>query len=167
MEGAMRKAHYTVSGKDVQEHAESLIRKHLGLGNHSKKCNSGILLKVLFAATARLTSIFAACLHLKDAPSCETIRKALLATLPDYAELQRGVNRALAGDIPKTLRRKKQRIAIDLHLRPYYGKPHKTPRKSIVRKPRTAPTTFTPMPARMSCAKGNATRLRSRPSNAA
>src|SRR3989442_52054 len=28
MEGAMRKAHYTVTGKDVQEHAESLIHKH-------------------------------------------------------------------------------------------------------------------------------------------
>jgi hypothetical protein len=52
MEGAMRKAHYTVRGKDVQEHAESLIQKHLGLSDHSKKCNSSILLQVLFAATA-------------------------------------------------------------------------------------------------------------------
>ena len=91
----MRKAHYTVRGKDVQEHAESLIQKHLGLSDHSKKCTSSILLQVLFAAAARLASIFAACGHLKEAPSCETIRQALLATLPDYAELQRGVNRAL------------------------------------------------------------------------
>lgn len=125
----MRKAHYTVSGKDVQEHAESLIQKHLGLSDHSKKCHSSILLQVLFAATARLTSIYAACLHLKDAPSCETIRKALLATLPEYAELERGLNRALAGDIPKALRRKKQRLAIDLHLKPYYGKPHEDPKE--------------------------------------
>src|ERR1035438_5006287 len=98
MEGAMRKAHYTVCGKDVQEHAASLLRKHLGLSDHSQKCGSSLLLQVLFAATARLTSIFAACLYLKEAPSCETIRKALLATLPDYAKLQRGVNRALAAD---------------------------------------------------------------------
>jgi hypothetical protein len=129
MEGAMRKANYTVNGKDVQEHAESLIQKHLGLSDHSKKCNSSILLKVLFAAAARLTSVFAACLHLKDAPSCETIRQALLGTLPEYGELQRGVNRALAGDIPKVLRRKKQRLAIDLHLVPYYGEPHKDPKE--------------------------------------
>ena len=87
----MRKAQYTVSGKDVQEHAEGLIQKHLGLSDFSKKCQASTLLQVLFAATARLTSIFAACLHLKDAPSCETLRKALLATLPEYAELQRGV----------------------------------------------------------------------------
>lgn len=121
----MRNTHCTVSGKEVQEHAASLIQKHVGLSSYSKKCNSSILLQIAFAATARLTSIFAACLHLKDAPSGETIRKALLATLPEYAELQRGVNRALAGDLPKALRRRKQRLAIDLHLRPYYGKPHK------------------------------------------
>lgn len=125
----MRKAHYTVRGRDVQEHAESLLQKHLGLSDYSKKCTSSILLQVLFAATARLTSIFAACLHLKDAPSCETIRQAVLATLPEYAKLQHAVNRALAGDLPKALRRKEQRLAIDLHLRPYYGKPHKDPKE--------------------------------------
>src|SRR5881227_1200708 len=124
-EGTMRRTHFTVSGKEVQGHAASLLQKHLGLSSYSKKCTSSTLLQVLFAATARLTSIFAACLHLKDAPSCETIRQELLDTLPEYAELQRGVNRALAGDLPKALRRKKQRLAIDLHLKPYYGQPHK------------------------------------------
>jgi hypothetical protein len=129
MEGAMRKAHYTVGGKDVQEHAESLLQKHLGLRDYSKKCKTSMLYNVLLAAAARLTSIYAACLHLKDAPSCETIRKALLSTLPEYAELQKGVNRALAGDLPKSLRKKKQRLAIDLHLTPYYGKPAKDPKE--------------------------------------
>jgi Transposase DDE domain len=123
----MRKALYTVSGKDVQEHAESLIHKHLGLSDYSKKCTSSLLVQVLFAAAARLTSVFAACLRLKEAPSCETIRKALLSTLPEDAELQRGVNRALVSDLPKALRRKKQRLAIDLHLQPYYGEPLKDP----------------------------------------
>jgi putative transposase len=129
MEGAMRKAHYTVRDKDVQEHAESLIQRHLGLPDFSKKCTARTLLQVVFVAAARLTSVFAACGHLKKAPSCETIRKALLATLPEYADLQRAVNRALAGDLPKALKRKEQRLAIDLHLRPYYGKPHKDPKE--------------------------------------
>ena len=119
----MRKAQFTVSGRDVQEHAEGLVRKHLRLPDHSKKCTSSVLLQVVFAAAARLTSIYAACLQLKNAPSSETIRLALLSTLPDYDRLQRGVNRALAGDLPKPLRKRKQRLAIDLHLRPYYGKP--------------------------------------------
>src|SRR6266852_4135409 len=120
MEGAMRKAHYTLTGKDVQEHAASLIQKHVGLTNFSKKCRAVDVLLVLFAAGAWLTSVYAACQRLRHAPSDETMRKALLATLPAYAELQKRVNRALVGDLPKALRRRKQRLAIDLHFVPYY-----------------------------------------------
>ena len=58
-----------------------------------------------------------------DAPSDETARKALLATLPDYAILQRQLNAALAGHLPKTLRKHLQRLAIDLTLIPYHGQP--------------------------------------------
>jgi Transposase DDE domain len=64
-----------------------------------------------------------ACQRLRDAPSDETARKALLATLPDYAELQRQLNDALAGHLPKTLRKHLQRLAIDLTLIPYHGQP--------------------------------------------
>jgi hypothetical protein len=126
MEGAMRKAQFRVTDKDVQEHTAALLQKHVGLKSTKEtkgKCTLAILTHVLCAAAARLTSIFAACTQMKDAPSSETVRAALLSTLPEYAKLQKGVNRALAGDIPKPLRERKQRIAIDLHLVPYYGKP--------------------------------------------
>src|SRR5437879_310505 len=63
------------------------------------------------------------CQHLAQTPSDETVRQALLATLPALAELQRRVNRALQGDLPKALRRRRQPIAIDLHLVPYHGQP--------------------------------------------
>jgi hypothetical protein len=46
-----------------------------------------------------------------------------LATLPDIVELQRRVNRALQGDLPKALRRRRQPLAVDLHLVPYHGLP--------------------------------------------
>jgi putative transposase len=117
----MRKAHYTVRDREVQRHATHLLLRHLNLKNFSVKCTADILLHVLFTAAARLTSIVAACLHLANAPSKETIRKALLASLPEYAKLQKALNRALAGDLPKPLRKRKQRLAIDLHLVPYYG----------------------------------------------
>jgi hypothetical protein len=129
MEGAMRKGHYTVTSKDVQGHATALIENSCGLKNLGGKCTVAVLLHVLFAAAARLASPFAACLHMKKAPSCETVRQALLATLPDYAKLQRGVNRALAGDLPKPLRQRKQRLAIDLHLTPYYGTAYADPKE--------------------------------------
>jgi hypothetical protein len=129
MEGAMRKAHYTVRDKEVQQHAASLLLRYLNLNDFSVKCTADILLHVLFTAASRLTSLVAACLHLKNAPSKETIRKALLASLPAYAKLQKALNRALAGDLPKPLRKRKQRIAIDLHLVPYYGEAWKDPKE--------------------------------------
>src|SRR5208337_1967640 len=52
-----------------------------------------------------------ACKTLRDAPSDEAARLALIATLPDFAELQRRLNAALAGNLPRTLRRSPQRMA--------------------------------------------------------
>lgn len=119
----MRRGHYTLTAQDVQEHATKLLQKHLKLADYSKRCPASCLLAVVFVAAARLTSLFAACQRLAHGPCGETVRKALLATLPAYAALQRAVNRALTGDLPKALRRRRQRLAIDLHLVPYYGEP--------------------------------------------
>src|ERR1700723_2176293 len=125
----MRKEQYTLTGRDVQEHAAGLLQCHLKLQDHSRKCTVAVLLHVLFAAAARLTSIFAACQRLKAAPSLQTILNTLLSTLPAYAELQRRVNRALAGDLPKALKRRPQRLAIDLTLIPYHGAPFVDPKE--------------------------------------
>jgi putative transposase len=81
----------------------------------------------LLAAAARITSLSDACQRLDEAPSDETARKALMATLPDYATLQRQLNAALAGHLPKMLRKRLQRLAIDLTLIPYHGKPFRDP----------------------------------------
>jgi hypothetical protein len=120
----MRHPYYTLHSREVQEHAAGLIDQHIGINDYSAKCTASTIFHVLFTAAAHLVSITAACLHLRHAPSRETMRLALLATLPDYAKLQQGVNRALAGDLPKTLRKSKQCLAIDLHLVPYYGEPY-------------------------------------------
>jgi transposase len=55
----------------------------------------------------------AACTRLDRLPSEETSRQALYACLPEFAELQRHLNRALAGRLPRALRRRRQRLAID------------------------------------------------------
>src|SRR4051812_10735180 len=117
----MRHSYYTLHSHEVQDHAAGLIDHHIGIADYSPKCSATTIFHVLFAAAASLISIVAACAHFRRAPSRETLRQALLATLPDYAQLQRGVNRALVGDLPKVLRQRKQRMAIDLHLVPSYG----------------------------------------------
>src|SRR3954470_10831445 len=118
----MRPPQYTVTAQDVQAHAAYLCQKHLGLRDHGPKCTASLLLTVLFYAAARLSSLAAACKALLRAPSYQASHDALLATLPDIHELQRRLNRALQGDLPRALRRRRQPIAIDLHLVPYHGR---------------------------------------------
>lgn len=117
----MHPPQYTVTPKDVQAHAAHLCQKHLRLRDHGPKCTAGVLLTVLFYAATRITSLTAACKALVNAPCYQAAHDALLATLPDINELQRRLNRALQGDLPKALRRRRQPLAIDLHLVPYHG----------------------------------------------
>jgi len=119
----MRQRQCTLSARRVQEHVVGLLERFLRLPDYSARCTAATVWVVLAAAAAKLTSIFAICQHLAHSPSDETLRQALLATLPEYAELQRRVNRALQGDLPKALRRRRQRLAIDLTLIPYHGLP--------------------------------------------
>jgi hypothetical protein len=117
----MTNPQYTLTPQHVQDHAAYLCHKHLRLRDHGPKCTAGLLLTVLFYAAARITSLAAACKALVRAPSYQAAHDALLATLPPLLELQRRINRALQGDLPKTLRRRRQPLAIDLHLIPYHG----------------------------------------------
>jgi hypothetical protein len=123
----MRQRQYTITAKDVQLHASHVFQQHLKLQDHGPKCTARTLLGLLFYAAARLISLAAACAALRDAPSDQAVREALLATLPDLHELQRRINRALAGDLPKALRRRRQPLAIDLVLIPYHGQPFLDP----------------------------------------
>jgi Transposase DDE domain len=119
----MRQSHYTLTPAAVRAHTQLLCQKHLRLADHGPKCTAGILWAVLLYAASRISSLAAACASLRDAPSDSACHDALLATLPELAELQRRVNRALQGDLPRCLRRRRQPLAIDLHLVPYHGQP--------------------------------------------
>jgi Transposase DDE domain len=119
----MRPPQYTITPRHVHAHATQLLQKHVRLRDHGPKCRAWMLWTVLFYAASRLTSLAAACATLRDAPSDTAAHDALLATLPQSAELQRRLNRALQGDLPKALRRRRQPLAIDLTLIPYHGQP--------------------------------------------
>jgi putative transposase len=122
-ERAMRHSHYTLTPAHVRLHAHTLCQQHLRLADHGPKCTAAMLWTVLFYAACRMTSLAAACASLLGAPSDSAVHDALLATLPDTHELQRRVNRALRGDLPRCLRRRRQPLAIDIHLVPYHGQP--------------------------------------------
>jgi len=119
----MRPRQYTITRRTVHVYAEHVCQRHIRLQAHGRQCKASILWALLFWAAARLSSLAAACRALRDAPSNTAARDALLATLPDIAELQRRLNRALQGDLPRVLRQRRQPLAIDLKLVPYHGQP--------------------------------------------
>ena len=118
----MRPPHHILDRKRAYRLAAEHLQEHLKFKDYKKKTSAQVLWSLLRAAAARITSLSDACQRLDDVPSDETARKALLATLPDYAALQRQLNAALAGHLPKALRRRLQVLAIDLTLIPYHGR---------------------------------------------
>lgn len=125
----MRSHHYILTPAQVQQHAREHLQAFIPLADFSDKCTATVLWTVLLAAAGTISSIFATCNRLCRAPSVETIRKALLATLPESDKLHRQINRALAGDLPKGLKRSARPVACDLHLTPYYGQPFADPKE--------------------------------------
>src|SRR3954463_14071479 len=119
----MRPQDHILDSHQVHRAAAEHLQVHLRFKDYKRKTPAPVLWSLLLAAAARITSLSDACLRLDDAPSDETARKALLATLPDYAALQGRLNAALAGHLPKTLRTHLQLLAIDLTLIPYHGQP--------------------------------------------
>jgi putative transposase len=92
--------------------------------DYGPKCTVKTLLQVLFYAAGHLCSVFAACNQLRTAPSDQAVRDALTALCPDPAPLEQRLNRLFAAQIPKGLRKRPQRVAIDLTWVPYHGQPH-------------------------------------------
>jgi Transposase DDE domain len=123
----MRHPQYTLTPAHVHAHVSARLQKHLRLADHGPRCQAHTLWAVLCYAASRVLSLAAACAALRDAPSDTAAHDALLATLPDYAQLQRRLNRALQGDLPHALRRHRQPLAADLVLVPYHGQPLHSP----------------------------------------
>src|SRR5512135_536658 len=102
----MRPPHRILYRKRVYRLAEQHLQAHLQFKGYKRKTSARTLWALLLAAAARITSLSDACGRHDDAPSDETARKALLATLPDYAVLatpaQRRAGRAPAQGPPQT-----------------------------------------------------------------
>ena len=123
----MRPRHRTLNRYQAHRSATRHLQGHVPLRDSKRKVTASTLWAVLLTAAAGVTSIHAACGRLDGLPSEETIRQALYASLPEFAALQRRLNAALAGRLPKPLRRRPQRLAVDLTLIPYHGEHFRDP----------------------------------------
>ncbi len=82
-----------------------------------------VLLQVLFYAAAQLCSVYAACSRLRTAPSDQAARDALAALCPEVGVLENQFNQSFTEQLPKGLKKRPQRLAIDLTFIPQPSRP--------------------------------------------
>jgi len=133
---------YIVTKSEVHAYAEDWLGTALRLEYQGYKCTKSVLLQILLIAAARVVSVFAACRSLADAPTDQTIRNALAATLPEMIELERRLNLGLVTHMPRALRRKSRILAIDLTLIPYHGQPLYDAKEIFRGQPKSGTTHF-------------------------
>ena len=78
------------------------------------------MLGIVLRAAAQCISVSAACRDLANSPSDHATLTALEDGLPKTLPvLERRLNEALTGDLPRRMRRRAWHVAIDWHLNPY------------------------------------------------
>ena len=124
--------------------ARTILEAHLSLEAQGYCCQSEHLYEALLAVCASGESLEAVCRDLPGTPEAGTVRCYLneQLTLEELPALESSLNGALTARLPARLRRKRQRIAIDFHDRPYYGKATQEEAKWVRGKAKDGTTRF-------------------------
>jgi hypothetical protein len=120
----MHKFTNTLTPTQVYRCAIDFCQPYLGFRTVGKVTGE-VILSVLFAAAARISSIHETCGRLAKVPCEETFTAALYPQLIDVDRIKSQVNAAFGDQMPRALRRQRKRpltIAVDLTLIAYYGK---------------------------------------------
>jgi hypothetical protein len=148
----MRPPYFTLTPTHIYTYAATLLEPYLQWQDYGPKCTVKVLLQVLFYAAGHLCSVFAACRGLRTAPTDQAVRDALAALCPDPVSLEQRLNRLFAAQIPKGLRKRPQRVAIDLTLvPPTLAFPISGPARFTAVRPKAARPIFMPI----SCAEAS------------
>lgn len=114
-----------VSAEQVRRLATETLVAHLPLGLDGYRYTDADLFNVLVAAAAQQRSLESVCRQLVDAPSANLVRHYLAERLFDDLDLETleaTCNAMLVARLPPGVLGRPLRVAIDLTLRPYYGK---------------------------------------------
>ena len=131
-----RKSH-TINSQEVHQWAVNWLVEAKLLKDHGWLCTAAVVWGVVLRAASRMISIYAAVRDLADAPCGQSVFTALVEGLPKTLPvLEKRLNGALTGYLPRRMRRGSREVAIDFHLVPYYGRPHKSRNELYYGKPR-------------------------------
>src|SRR5471032_930325 len=124
----MRQANVTISRAHWQQDTAASIVTTFQLTDFGRTVPALLLGKLIMMAACVGTSLSGAAHRTRRSPSGETVRKALLANLPEHLpNMERRINDSLRQLVPKAFFKRPRRLAIDLHLRPYYGQRQHVP----------------------------------------
>jgi hypothetical protein len=110
--------HYILSSSKVYQVTLAVIK---GLPLIAESIRKEVIVNVLVFAAAFRISINESSRVLKDAPTSQSLMGELAANYTDLISLEIKINRNLVTLLPKQIRRKPRRIAIDLVKTPYHG----------------------------------------------
>ena len=124
----------TITSGEVYSWSLGLLLQAKLVKDHGWICTAAVVLAIVLRAAARSISVSAACRDLAKAPSDQAVMTALEDGLPKTLPvLERRLNDALTGPLPRRMRRRAWQVAIDWHLQPYYGQPIEEPQRNLLR----------------------------------
>ena len=133
----------SITSREVHQWSLNWLLPAKLLKDHGWRCTAAVVLNIVLRAAARSISISAACRDLADRPSDQAVMTALDDGLPKtLTVLERRLNEAWTGELPRRLRRRKWQVAIDWHLSPYYGQPYRSRHELDSGKPRQGTKKF-------------------------
>lgn len=124
--------------------ARSILEEHLPLQANGYTCRSRHLYDALLGVTAGRQTLETVCQDLSGAPTADTVRSHLNEelTIERLPELEESLNAALAANLPPRLFSKPQRVAIDFHDQPYYGRAEQDQAKWVRARAKDGTTRF-------------------------
>lgn len=134
---------HTITSGEVHRWTLNWLLESKLIKDHGWLCTAAVVWNIVLRAAARMISVAAACRDLADAPSDNAVLGALGDELPKTLRvLERRLNFALTGNLPRSLRRRAWEVAIDWHLVPYYGEPLRSRNELYYGKPRQGTSKF-------------------------
>jgi hypothetical protein len=119
----MRQGHPTTASTVVSAALCHWVVCQLALADYKQSVPALMLARLLLLACATRRSLSFVTQRCEEAPSDETVRKALLASLPGQDLLLARLVESLHYPLPRRVRRHRHPAAVDYHCRPFYGEP--------------------------------------------
>ena len=91
------------------------------------------LYNIIIGAASSADSIENAANKLDKSCTGKTVRNYLVNNFPSFQELEVQINQALISKLPRRIKKKKHKLAIDINLIPYYGNPSESEKDYIYR----------------------------------